>query len=60
MSHTLKKGIDIVNWFLEMASKESRLLIIDGIFNGEEFFTKIEELEFTRTYYFYYQRLKIN
>ena len=46
----IKKGIDIVNWFLEMASKESRLLIIDGIFNGEEFFTKIEELEFTRAY----------
>ena len=46
----IKKGIDILSWFSEMASKESKLLIIDGIFNGEEFFSELEKLNFTRAY----------
>ncbi|MCL5888936.1 MAG: GNAT family N-acetyltransferase [Candidatus Thermoplasmatota archaeon] len=44
------KGSDVVEWFLSIASKTSKLLILDGIFNGEGFFDELPKFHFNKAY----------
>ncbi|MHB1439663.1 MAG: GNAT family N-acetyltransferase [Cuniculiplasma sp.] len=43
-------GKEMIKWFESIAIQSSKLVILDGIFNGEQFFNEIEKLEFRRVH----------